>query len=421
MSLTTLVGGDVRVREAHHASVSIAVDELERYVRPALGNHPAETTGKWAAAKFKHTAPGRSTATRPRSSIPMSSSSTSQDGQWKDSCTAAPGTLPKSEVRHRRYQSELAWRLKRLGYEIDPGKNGAPEIRGYAREYLEASSPGSRQIREHLEARGLEGAGAAQIAAHRTRDPKTAFSPDQMLERHREVTASYGNQSERVVAEAQGRTIVREPSDRAQDAHAAVTWARDRQMEREAVVDERELLRDSLRRSMGKAVFSEIKADLYRRIDGGEFVAVEPGSLTTREMLDLERDNIARMHAGQGRSDAIAGERDLERLSPSVGTLTDSQRRSVLEILSSRDQVIGLQGTAGAGKTTSLAAIREVAERQGYSIEGLAPTSRAAEELSRRYPVPDATVLPHPGREDRRRAPQTVLPRRIEPGEHTTG
>ena len=44
--------------------------------------------------------------------------------------------------------------------------------------------------------------------------------------------------------------------------------------------------------------------------------------------------------------------------------------------------MIGLQGTAGAGKTTSLAAIREVAERQGYSIEGLAPTSRAAEELS---------------------------------------
>jgi hypothetical protein len=30
-------------------------------------------------------------------------------------------------------------------------QNGAPEIRGYAREYLEASSPRSRQIREHPE------------------------------------------------------------------------------------------------------------------------------------------------------------------------------------------------------------------------------------------------------------------------------
>ena len=383
VSLTALVGGDVRVRAAHHASVSIAVDELERYVQARIGgNHPAETTGKWAAAKFEHDSArpvdGYS-APQLHTHVVFFNVTKTADGKTR---ALQPQELFRSQkFATAVYQSELAWRLKRLGYEIDPGKNGAPEIRGYAGEYLEASSPRSRQIREHLEARGLEGAGAAQIAAHRTRDPKTAFSPDQMLERHREVTASYGNQSERVVAEAQCRSIVREPSDRAQDAHAAVTWARDRQMEREAVVDERELLRDSLRRSMGRAVFSEIKADLDRRIDGGEFVAVEPGSLTTREMLDLERDNIARMLAGQGRSDAIAGERDLE-LFESGKNLSESQRLAVVEILSSRDQVIGLQGTAGAGKTTSLAAIREVAERQGYSIEGLAPTSRAAEELS---------------------------------------
>jgi ATP-dependent exoDNAse (exonuclease V) alpha subunit len=54
---------------------------------------------------------------------------------------------------------------------------------------------------------------------------------------------------------------------------------------------------------------------------------------------------------------------------------------AVEEILTSRDQVIGLQGTAGAGKTTSLAAIRAAAEQQGYRIEGLAPTSRAAQQL----------------------------------------
>src|SRR5207247_10410884 len=55
VSLTALVGGDERVREAHRESVRIAVDELERYVEARIGgNHPAETTGKWAAAKFEH-------------------------------------------------------------------------------------------------------------------------------------------------------------------------------------------------------------------------------------------------------------------------------------------------------------------------------------------------------------------------------
>jgi hypothetical protein len=37
-------------------------------------------------------------------------------------------------------------------------------------------------------------------------------------------------------------------------------------MEREAVVDERDLVRDSLRRSIGQATFSEIREDLDRRI-----------------------------------------------------------------------------------------------------------------------------------------------------------
>ena len=50
-------------------------------------------------------------------------------------------------------------------------------------------------------------------------------------------------------------------------------------------------------------------------------------------------------------------------------------------ILDSRDQITGLQGAAGVGKTTSLAAIRAAAEKEGYAVEGFAPTSRAAYQL----------------------------------------
>ena len=55
VSLTALVGGDDRVREAHRASVATALDELEHYVQARIGrNHPAETTGRWVAASFEH-------------------------------------------------------------------------------------------------------------------------------------------------------------------------------------------------------------------------------------------------------------------------------------------------------------------------------------------------------------------------------
>jgi conjugative relaxase-like TrwC/TraI family protein len=48
------------------------------------------------------------------------------------------------------YRSELAARLRELGYEIERGRSGQPEIRGYTREYVEASSPRRQQIEEYL-------------------------------------------------------------------------------------------------------------------------------------------------------------------------------------------------------------------------------------------------------------------------------
>jgi ATP-dependent exoDNAse (exonuclease V) alpha subunit len=61
--------------------------------------------------------------------------------------------------------------------------------------------------------------------------------------------------------------------------------------------------------------------------------------------------------------------------------LTKAQLDAVAIFLS-RDKIIGLDGVAGAGKTTTLAVIREGAEAQRYMGEGFAPTSWAAQKLS---------------------------------------
>src|SRR5271155_5084692 len=55
VSLTALVGGDDRVRQAHREAVTFALNELERYTQARLGgNRPAETTGQFVVAKFEH-------------------------------------------------------------------------------------------------------------------------------------------------------------------------------------------------------------------------------------------------------------------------------------------------------------------------------------------------------------------------------
>jgi hypothetical protein len=68
VSLTALVGGDERVREAHRVSVRVALAELERYTQARIGNvHAPETTGKffaWAMERkfeLRHIQPGKPT------------------------------------------------------------------------------------------------------------------------------------------------------------------------------------------------------------------------------------------------------------------------------------------------------------------------------------------------------------------------
>jgi len=392
VSLTALVGGDERVRAAHRESVNAALDELERYVQARIGgNHPAETTGKWIAAKFEHDSSrpvDGYAAPQLHTHVVFFNMTERENGEMR---ALQPRELYRSQQYATAiYRSELALRLSELGYEIDQSAHGAPEIRGYSQEYLDASSPRRQQIKEHLSQEGLNGAEPAQIAAHRTREAKLNISHEQMQRQHREMAKEYGNQPECVVHEAQTRLGQMEQRDenRVQRiAQQSVTYSIQRNFEREAVSDERDLLRDALKRSMGEAPVSRVRHEFERQIEHGGLLAkdqdcVRPSrSFTTDEMIGLERDNIRLMRAGQGQCPSLVSLETRQQVERDCRYLSKSQRMAVLEILSSQDQITGLEGAAGAGKTTSLTAIREAAEGDGYQVQGFAPTSGAARKL----------------------------------------
>jgi ATP-dependent exoDNAse (exonuclease V) alpha subunit len=223
------------------------------------------------------------------------------------------------------------------------------------------------------------------------------------------MAEAFGDQPVRVVQAAEERRHGVEQDVPRMSAHAAMTFAKERNLEREAVVDERALVRDALMRSMRDVTVGEIKAEFEKRVEAGEFVALEPApgapgrTFTTPEMIKLERDIVEMMRAGQRARPALASvhtRRDIEHDSPH---LSESQRAAVDQILGSRDQVVALEGVAGAGKTTALSAVREAAEREGYQVEGFAPTSRAAQKLSEAG-ITSSTLQRH-------------LARREEPGE----
>jgi conjugative relaxase-like TrwC/TraI family protein len=390
VSLTALVGVDERVREAHRESVRVALNELEKYTQARIGNvHAPETTGKFVAATFEHDTarPVDGYAAPQLHTHAVIFNVTERDnGQTR---ALQPQELFASQrYATSVYRSELSMRLQGLGYELERGKHGQPEIKGYTKEYLEASSPRREQIKDHLREMGIDGAGAAQVAAHRTRDSKELLSPGEVLERHRELAAQYGHQADKVVAEARAheQRHVHEPDRIAQQA---VTYARDHLFERSAVLDRRDLLEAALNRGMGETTYAHVRLEFEQRAARGEFRTVDHAGAgqqyTTAAMLRMEREIVTRMQEGNQR-----GVNDPMLVSPQIRIATEdrhtelnaSQRQAVDQVFLSREKIVGLDGIAGAGKTTTLAVIREGAEAQGYKVEGFAPTSRAAQKLA---------------------------------------
>ena len=396
VSLTALVGGDERVRMAHRESVRVALAELERYTQARIGNiHAPETTAKFIAATFEHdTARPVDGYAAPQlhTHAVIFNMTERENGQTR--ALQERSLFQSQQYATSVYRSDLAIRLHGLGYEIDRGKHGQPEIKGYTQEYLDASSPRREQIKNHLQEIGREGAGAAQVAAHRTRDGKEIHSPEVVLQRHRELAAQHGHQADRVVAQAREPTQFHTPrSDKTelQTERQAVTYARNHVFERSAVQDERSILQAAISRSMAQATYVQVRNEFAQRVQWGEFLAVGHGEgraaplYTTAEMVRMEQEIIGRMQSGNQRT-----YRDPMLVSPPLRIaiedrhteLSWAQLRAVDDIFVSREKIVGLDGIAGTGKTTTLAVIREGAEAEGYKVEGFAPTSRATQKLA---------------------------------------
>ena len=391
VSLTALVGGDERVREAHRESVRVALDQLEYYTQARVGgNHPPETTGRFIAAKFEHdTARPVDGYVAPQLHTHAVVFNVTERDNGQPRAIQPQSLFASQQFATAVYQSELTYKLRQLGYEITAGRSGAPEIKGYTQEYLDASSPRSRQIREYLERTGRSGKEAAEIAAHSTRDRKEIHSPGEVMAAHRKLAADFGHQADAVVRAARERSQHQEkPVYSLDQVRESLTFSRDKNFEREAVVDERALIRDGLRRGMGAITHAQVRANLDTRLASGEFQIVErpqsvPGrQFTTAKTIQAEHEIICRVREGQNHIEPVLPRAQAIAVADQHPHLNRAQKTVVEDVLSSPDRIQGIQGFAGSGKTTTLTVIRSGAERQGFHVEGFAPTSRAARQLN---------------------------------------
>src|SRR3989441_6940402 len=242
VSLAALVGDDERVRVAHRESVEKALEVFERYIQArGGGKQPAITTGKMIAARFEHTAarPDHENgyaAPQLHTHVVIMNMTKTEQGEIR---SVQPLELYRTQQYATAiYRTNLAEKLQSLGYQIEVDqRTGAPEIKGFSKEYLQESSPRREEVRkeaqemkERLESQGItvkEGAGLNQAAARTDRESKQYDHAD-MRERALEMDLKYDNQAQQSVERAlENGHFKRSADEIAKRAQEAVTFARD--------------------------------------------------------------------------------------------------------------------------------------------------------------------------------------------------
>jgi len=103
-----------------------------------------------------------------------------------------------------------------------------------------------------------------------------------------------------------------------------------------------------------------------RLIAVGKAVNLPQGAYTTLQIA-LERDNIDLMRTAQGRAAAIGNPDQIRGWASERRLPSDQARVAELTLLTS------IQGRASAAKATTVGAIREFVEGQGYAVVWVRP------------------------------------------------
>jgi conjugative relaxase-like TrwC/TraI family protein len=395
VSVTALVAGDDRVREAHRKATLVALGAVEEYVQAWCHGSVRKTTGNMVAALFEHD------TSRPVNGYPAPQLHTHvvMMNMTQDVAEGKIRALETWELFRVQsygtaiYRAELVFELQKLGYKIERTKDGAFEICGYTKEYLEAASPRHQLVKATKEALGLtNSARAGKIIALATREAKVEMAPEVFRSLVRAQASEFGGQPDQVksLAEMEQRSYISPSEERRNDlAHYGITHAKKRTLERIAVFDEYEILRDSLILNLGKTTLADSRKAFAERLAAPqqEFTEVfhhrqtAPGHrYTTPETERMEAEVLERIRTGRDSVMPVCREVSLK----DHPDLQDNKKRqTVLErILMTTDQFVAVQGSAGTKKSSSLIILKPYIENAGYEMVAYAPTGGATNELA---------------------------------------
>jgi conjugative relaxase-like TrwC/TraI family protein len=300
------------------------------------------------------------------------------------------------------YQSHLrAIVSERLGLTWGEVHKGAAELEGVPNEVLQEFSKRRREMLHAAEEGGipLTSKAAAESAAIATRDRKrygidTHTWREEVRARAGELgltRAAIGTLIERGRRRTRAGLAMRAPVD--ERSLGDRLTSPQGLTERANTFDERAVLQEFAAHARSGLSVDEVRAQARRLAGRPDVIHTERGEMTTAELLACEKRLIA---AALGRAGECAGivAPDLihREISRAPFQLTDEQTTAVNAAIDSGDGVSVIEALAGTGKTFTAGALGAIYRRSGHEVLGVAPTARAARELSEQAGIPSRTL-----------------------------
>lgn len=113
---------------------------------------------------------------------------------------------------------------------------------------------------------------------------------------------------------------------------------------------------------------------------------------TSRSLWESESRLLADVAAMRSRAGAVVPDQTIDKVIRRRRQLSPEQAQAARQLLSQKQAIRILSGVAGAGKSTTLDAIRDGLERGGYTVIGGALAGAAKEELVRKTGIASRTV-----------------------------
>lgn len=172
--------------------------------------------------------------------------------------------------------------------------------------------------------------------------------------------------------------------------------------EREAAFPIHEVSRTGLDLGIRGVTIEAVEARVRQLVDKGQLVFGKATRgdgavthVTTPEHIAEEKRLLAGIDAGRGAGQVIVPAEQAATLLPARAgdrPLNGEQLGAAILALSSTDRVVVIQGVAGAGKTTLIAAMAEVAREEGKQVLGLAQANTMVAMLREEAGIDAQTV-----------------------------